>query len=88
MNRREIVVYLSYDNDDPRALAEALVEALDTAPIAAGQNPLSRGVELRFHYSADLLKSIQTWLDEAKPHMPKGPTGVGVRTFVRLAESW
>jgi leucyl aminopeptidase len=28
------------------------------------------------------------WLDEAKPHMGKGPSGVCVRTFVRLAESW
>ncbi|HXF26086.1 MAG TPA: hypothetical protein VN610_02370, partial [Bryobacteraceae bacterium] len=28
------------------------------------------------------------WLDDAKPYMAKGPTGVGVRTFVRLAESW
>ena len=28
------------------------------------------------------------WLDEAKPHMGKGPSGVGVRTFVKLAESW
>lgn len=64
---REIVVYLSYDNDDPRALAEALVEALDVSPIAAGQNPLSRGVELRFHYSADLLEKIHDWLASAKP---------------------
>jgi leucyl aminopeptidase len=28
------------------------------------------------------------WLDDAKPHMAKGPSGVCVRTFVRLAESW
>ena len=28
------------------------------------------------------------WLDDAKPHMAKGPTGVPVRTFVRLATSW
>jgi leucyl aminopeptidase len=28
------------------------------------------------------------WLDEAKPFMSKGPSGVGVRTFVRLATSW
>jgi leucyl aminopeptidase len=28
------------------------------------------------------------WLDDAKPYMAKGPTGVGLRTFVRLAESW
>jgi leucyl aminopeptidase len=27
------------------------------------------------------------WLEETKPYMPKGPTGVGVRTFVRLALS-
>jgi len=25
------------------------------------------------------------WIDSAKPDMPKGPTGVGVRTFVELA---
>ena len=25
------------------------------------------------------------WIDEAKPDMPKGPSGVGVRTFVHLA---
>lgn len=28
------------------------------------------------------------WLDDAKPHMAKGATGVGLRTFVRMAESW
>jgi leucyl aminopeptidase len=28
------------------------------------------------------------WLDDAKPYMSKGPTGVGVRTFVNLAMSW
>jgi leucyl aminopeptidase len=28
------------------------------------------------------------WLDEAKPHQSKGPTGVAVRTFVELATSW
>ena len=28
------------------------------------------------------------WLDDAKPYMAKGPTGVGVRTFVKLAMSW
>jgi leucyl aminopeptidase len=28
------------------------------------------------------------WLDDAKPYMAKGPTGVCVRTFVKLAMSW
>jgi leucyl aminopeptidase len=28
------------------------------------------------------------WNDDAKPSMAKGPTGVGVRTFVRLATDW
>jgi len=28
------------------------------------------------------------WLEEAKPFMAKGASGVGVRTFVRLAENW
>jgi leucyl aminopeptidase len=28
------------------------------------------------------------WLDDAKPYMPKGPTGVCVRTFARLAMDW
>ncbi len=28
------------------------------------------------------------WLDEEKPHMAKGPTGVPVRTLVRLAVDW
>ena len=28
------------------------------------------------------------WLDDAKPYMAKGATGVGLRTFVRLAETW
>ena len=28
------------------------------------------------------------WLEETKPYMPKGPTGVGVRTLVRLAANW
>jgi len=28
------------------------------------------------------------WLDDAKPHLAKGPSGVCVRTFVKLAENW
>ncbi len=28
------------------------------------------------------------WTEEAKPHMAKGPTGVGVRTLARLAADW
>jgi leucyl aminopeptidase len=28
------------------------------------------------------------WLDDAKPFMAKGPTGVAVRTLVRLAMDW
>jgi leucyl aminopeptidase len=28
------------------------------------------------------------WLEEAKPYMPKGPSGVCVRTFVDLALNW
>jgi leucyl aminopeptidase len=28
------------------------------------------------------------WLDEAKPYLAKGPSGVGVRTFTRLALDW
>jgi len=28
------------------------------------------------------------WLDEAKPYMAKGPSGVAVRTLVRLAMDW
>jgi leucyl aminopeptidase len=28
------------------------------------------------------------WLDEAKPYMAKGPSGVAVRTFARLAMDW
>jgi leucyl aminopeptidase len=28
------------------------------------------------------------WLEENKPYMPKGPTGVAVRTLVKLATGW
>lgn len=28
------------------------------------------------------------WLEESKPHLAKGPSGVGVRTLTRLAENW
>ncbi|MBZ5610661.1 MAG: leucyl aminopeptidase [Acidobacteriia bacterium] len=28
------------------------------------------------------------WLDDPKPYMAKGASGIGVRTFVQLAESW
>jgi leucyl aminopeptidase len=28
------------------------------------------------------------WLDEEKPHMAKGPSGLPVRTLVRLATDW
>ncbi|MEO7143697.1 MAG: aminopeptidase, partial [Bryobacteraceae bacterium] len=28
------------------------------------------------------------WLDDAKPYLAKGPSGVPVRTFVNLAMNW
>jgi leucyl aminopeptidase len=28
------------------------------------------------------------WLDEAKPYLAKGPTGLPVRTFIELATGW
>jgi leucyl aminopeptidase len=28
------------------------------------------------------------WLEETKPYMAKGPTGICVRTFVKLAMDW
>jgi leucyl aminopeptidase len=28
------------------------------------------------------------WLDESKPYLAKGPTGIPVRTLIRLAEEW
>jgi leucyl aminopeptidase len=28
------------------------------------------------------------WLDDAKPHLAKGPTGLPIRTMVRLALDW
>lgn len=28
------------------------------------------------------------WLDDAKPHQAKGPTGIAVRTFIELAMGW
>jgi leucyl aminopeptidase len=28
------------------------------------------------------------WNDDSKAHLAKGPTGVGVRTFVKLALGW
>ncbi|MBZ5729416.1 MAG: hypothetical protein LAP87_31130, partial [Acidobacteriia bacterium] len=28
------------------------------------------------------------WLDDAKPYLAKGPSGVSVRTLVRLAMEW
>jgi len=28
------------------------------------------------------------WLDEGKPYLAKGPSGVPVRTFVNLAMNW
>ncbi len=28
------------------------------------------------------------WLDDAKPHLAKGPTGLGIRTMIRLALDW
>ena len=28
------------------------------------------------------------WLDDAKPYLAKGPTGLPVRTLVRLAMDW
>jgi len=28
------------------------------------------------------------WIEESKPYMAIGPSGVGVRTFVNLATSW
>ena len=32
-----------------------------------------------------LPRVVTAWADEAKPYMPKGPTGVAVRTLAELA---
>ncbi len=28
------------------------------------------------------------WLDDSKPHLAKGPTGLSIRTMIRLALNW
>jgi leucyl aminopeptidase len=28
------------------------------------------------------------WLDDSKPHLAKGPTGLPIRTLIRLALDW
>ena len=33
-------------------------------------------------------RGVTAWLDEAKPFLAKGPTGLPVRTLVRLAMEW
>jgi hypothetical protein len=59
---RQFTIYISYENEDPRALAEGLVAVLEDEPISVGQNPLSGGVELRFHYFPGLRQRIENWL--------------------------
>jgi hypothetical protein len=59
---RQFTLHLSYENADPHALAEALLEFLDDVPLSAAQNPLSGGVELRFHFNEGLVRRIENWL--------------------------
>lgn len=58
----EILVFLSYENDDPRALAETLTRELGLRPIAAGVDALTGGVELRFYYQAARVDLLRDWL--------------------------
>jgi hypothetical protein len=58
----EIVVFLSYENEDPKALGEALVDALDIEPIAAGVDTLTGAVTLRFYYESRRAETIRAWL--------------------------
>ena len=58
---------------------------------AAGAEPSARPVPEEF---ADETPWVHldiagtAWLDDAKPYMAKGPSGVCVRTFVKLALNW
>jgi len=57
-----------------------------TASGALNIDPIS-GLPTTFMFTGDPVAGTG-WLDDAAPHLAKGPTGVGVRTFAQLAAGW
>ena len=61
---REILVFVSYENEEPAAqLARQLVDALGVTCLASGIDALTGGAEVRFHYHPSTLEAVRTYLD-------------------------
>lgn len=61
---REILVFVSYENEAPAPLlARQLVDALGASPVALGTDALTGGVELRLHYHPSTLEAARAYLD-------------------------
>ena len=61
---RELLIFLSYDNDEPAAvLAERLREDLGLTPLGLGVDALSGAAELRVCYHPKTVDAVRTYLD-------------------------
>jgi hypothetical protein len=60
----EILVFLSYANPDPVALAEQLLQELEVPYIAVGVDALTGSAEIRLNYLEDTRYRIEEWLKE------------------------
>ncbi|WP_309718276.1 hypothetical protein [Armatimonas sp.] len=61
---KEIVVFLSYENEErPRQLAEAMLTELKLPYLALGVDALTSGCELRLYYHKETLASVRAYLD-------------------------
>jgi seryl-tRNA synthetase len=60
----EILVFLSYANPDPVALAEQLLQELELPYIAVGVDALTGSAEIRLNYLEDTHYRIEEWLKE------------------------
>lgn len=64
---REILVFVSYENDEPaERLAYRLLAQLGLERVAVGIDALTGGAELRLHYHPKTLEDVCTYLESRR----------------------
>ena len=59
---KELLVFLSYANPDPVALAEQLLKEVDVPYLRVGVDALTGSAEIRLNYLEDTRYRIEEWL--------------------------
>jgi hypothetical protein len=59
----ELLVFLSYANDDPQALAKEMIAALHLPYISVGVDAMTGSVEMRLHFLEETKNEVTHWLN-------------------------